>query len=237
MMNMSMGYPQGGQKQGGGQLPDWLMSALGMGAGGSMLGQGLFGMFGKQKNPADAANKYINQIPGATEPYYSPYINAGKGAMGDLQNQYKDLIGGNVQNQLGANYKESPGYQFKLQQAMGAGNRAAAAGGMSGTPAHEQMSMETANGLASQDYNDYIKNQMGLYGLGTGIGQDIFGKGYGASGDMASTLGNSLSQQAGYGYAGQAGKNAQNASNWGNLFGGAAALGAGLPGFLSEWFK
>ena len=218
-------------------LPSLLQSALGMGAGGSMMGQGLFGMFGKKKNPADVANGFISKIPGQTEQYYSPYINAGKGAMGDLQNQYKDLIGGNVQNQLGANYQESPGYQFKLQQALGAGNRAAAAGGMSGTPAHEQTSMQLGNDIASQDYNDYIKNQMGLYGLGTGIGQDIFNKGYGASGDMAGTVGNALSQQAGYGYAGQAGKNAAGASNWGNLFGGAAAMGAGLPGFLSEWFK
>lgn len=224
----------------------WMGGAM----GGSMLGQGLYGMFGRPKNPSDAANKYISQIPGATEPYYSPYINAGKGAMGDLQNQYKDLIGGNVQNQLGENYQQSPGYKFKLQQAMQAGNHAAAAGGMSGTPMHEQQSMDTANGIASQDYNDYMKNQMGLYGLGTGIGQDIFNKGYGASGDMASTMGNALSQQAGYGYSGQAGQNANKSSMWGNIAGGLGALGGGLFGgpagagmgkqagqWFSDWFK
>jgi len=40
-------------------------------------------------------------------------------------------------SKLGQGYKESPGYQFKLKQAMMAGDNAAAAGGMAGTPQHQ----------------------------------------------------------------------------------------------------
>lgn len=190
--------------------------------------QGAMGSFGGGgKNPAGVANGYINQIPGATEPYYSPYINAGKGAMGDLQNQYKDLFGGNVQNKLGESYKESPGYQFKLKQGLQAATNAASAGGMGGSPMDQQTQNQVANDISSQDYNDYIKNQIGLYNTGMGAAQDIFGKGYGASSDYANTLGTALSQQGAYGYAGQAGQNQAGQANWkniieglGNLFGG-----------------
>ena len=209
---------------------DWL-SLIG---GAGQLGQGLYGMFGKKNNPADAANKYLNQIPGQTNQYYSPFIQAGQGAMGDLQNQYKDLLGGNVQNQLGANYQESPGYQFKLKQALQGGNAAAAAGGMLGTPSHEQGNMTLANDLASQDYGDYIKNQMGLYGLGIQGNQDIFNKGYGASGDYANTLANTLGAQGQLAYEGQKGKNSANANAWGNTFSGLGMLSQ-IPG-LSELF-
>lgn len=211
------------------------MQSLGMFGGLGQFGQGLYGLFGNPKNPADTANNYLNKIPGATDQYYSPYINAGKGAMGDLQNQYKDLIGGNVQNQLGENYKQSPGYQFKLQQALQAGGNAAKAGGMYGTPMNQQGQMQLANDIASQDYNDYIKNQMGLYGLGTGIGQDIFGKGFDASGKQADSLGSTLGSQAQYGYAGTAGQNQAKQNAWGNIFGGLGGAGASFSG-LPSWF-
>lgn len=214
---------------------DWMQS-LGLFGGLGQAGQGLFGLFGGNKNnPANAANKYLNQIPGAVEPYYSPFINAGKGAMGDLQNQYKDLISGNVQNQLGQNYKESPGYQFKLKQALQAGSNAAAAGGMLGTPMNQQNQMQTANDLAAQDYNDYIKNQMGLYGLGTGIGSDIFGKGYDASTGYGNLLGSTLGTQAQYGYAGQAGQNQGNANAWNNIFQGLGLAGLSGGGQYPSW--
>ncbi len=74
-------------------IPDWLSQMLGIGGGLGVAGGGIYNMFGGGgKNPADAGNKYISQIPGQTKQYYDPYMQAGKGAMGDLQNQYKDLL-------------------------------------------------------------------------------------------------------------------------------------------------
>ncbi len=208
------------------------MQMLGIGGGLGMAGGGLYNMFGGGgKNPADAANKTIGQIPGQTQQYYSPYMDAGKGAMSNLQNQYKDLLGGNVQNQLGANYKESPGYQFKLKQALGAGDNAAAAGGMLGTGTHQQNNMQTANDMAGADYNDYIKNQMGLYGLGLGGNEGLNQMGYNASNEQANNVANTLGQQGAYNFMGQQGKNQLKQSGMSNIFSGLGMAASSLiPG-------
>lgn len=211
----------------------WLQNMLGIQGLGTAAG-GLYGLYGgRGKNPADIANKYIGQIPEQTKPYYSPYMEAGKGAMGNLQNQYADLLGGNVQNRLGENFQESPGYQYKLQQALSAGNNAAGAGGSLGTPMHQQFSMDTAHGLANQDYNDYLKNQLGLYGLGLGGNEGLNQMGFEANKGYSDTLANALSQQAGYGYSGQAGQNAARSQGLGNIFSG---LGMAASSFLPHLF-
>lgn len=235
VMDMAM---QGGQQGYGSNngMPDWLMQMFG--GAGSAAGS-FFG--GRGKNPADTANSYINQIPGKTQQYYQPYMDAGKGAMGDLQNQYKDLLSGNVQNKLGENFKESPGYQFKLQQAMNAGNAANAAGGSLGTPMHQQQNMQLANDIGGADYNDYIKNQMGLYGLGLGGEEGINKMGFDASGNYANTLANTLGQQAAYGYQGQNAMNQADARRNSGIFSGLGMAAGGLFGgpagaAFGKWF-
>ena len=216
------------------------MQMLGLGGGLGTAAGGFYNLFGGGgKNPADVANKTIGQIPGQTEQYYSPYMDAGKGALSNLQNQYKDLLGGNVQNQLGANYKESPGYQFKLKQGMMAGNNAAGAGGMLGTPMHQQEAMQLGNDIASQDYNDYLKNQMGLYGLGLGGNEGLNQMGYNASNEQANNVANTLGQQGAYNFMGQQGKNQLKQSGMGNIFSGLGmAAGSLIPGgsFLKYLF-
>jgi len=203
---------------------------ISLGLAGAGLGAGLFGR--KQKNPADAAMPYLNQIPGATLPYYNPYIQAGQGALGDLQSQISQLLGnpGELYSQLGQNYQQSPGYKFALDQAMQAGGNAAAAGGMLGTPANQQNQMSMANNLASQDFGNYMQNILGLYGSGLqGLG-GLNQMGYGAATDYASGLANTLGQQAQYAYGGQAGKNAGRSAMGQNIFGGLGAL-------LGAWNK
>ena len=207
---------------------DWLSQVFG---GLGSLGGGLFNKFGSQgKNPADVANSYISQIPGASQKYYSPYQQAGQGSLEDLQNQYKSLLGGDVQNKLGENYKQSPGYQFKLNQALAGGNNAFAAGGQLGLPQNQQYDMQLANDIASQDYNDYIKNQMGLYGLGLGGEEGLNKQGFEANKGYADLLGNVLSQQGYYGFEGQAGKNKANAQNNSDIWSGLGMLGGGIFG-------
>jgi hypothetical protein len=219
-------------------MPDWLASALGIGGGLGQTAGGLWGLFGNQKNPADVANQTIGKIPGQTQQYYSPYMQAGQGALSDLQNQNKGLLSGDIQNQLGQSYKESPGYQFKLKQAMQASNAANAAGGMLGTPAHEQQSMQLANDLASQDYADYLKNQIGLYNTGYAGEQGLNTQGYDASQSQANTIANMLGQQGAYSFAGQAGKNAGQSQAINNLFSGLGTTGASIfggPAGASAW--
>jgi len=197
---------------------------------GSALG-GLYGLFGGGgKNPADTANQYLNQIPGQSAPYYKPYQDAGAGALKSLQDQYPDLLSGGVQNKLGESYKESPGYKFAMQQAMNAAGNAASSGGMLGTPMNQQQSMEMAQGVASKDYDNYMKNQIGLYGEGLHGQQGLNEQGYNANMGMADLLNNIKAMQAQYGYAGQAGQNQAKSGAMGNIFSGLGTIGGALLG-------
>lgn len=213
-----------------------LGALLGAAPGLASMAGGLFGMLGKKKNPADAANKYLNQIPGQMEGYYQPYQQAGGKALDTLQSEYGQLLNnpGEKFNQLGAGYKQSPGYQFALQQALNAGGNASAAGGMLGTPQHEQQSMETAEGLASKDYEDYINHILGMYQGGLGGTQGIEEQGYNANKDMANVRGSVLGQQAQNAFTGQQGANASRAQDWANIFGGAAAAGQGYNNYNQQ---
>ena len=212
------------------QMPSWLASALGIGSGLGTAAGGMSSLFGKQTSPFSQATPYLKQIPGQTEQYMSPYMDAGKAALSDLQNRYQDLLGGNVQNQLGENFKESPGYQYKLQQAMQAGDRSAAAGGMLGGGSNQISNMNTATGLADQGYNDYMNNQMNLYGQGLQGEQVLNNQGYDASKNMSDTWGNYLTQMGSGAYADQAGQNKQKSQGLSDLFSGLGTAGASFLG-------
>lgn len=206
---------------------DWLLQAIG-GAGGAA--GGLWNKFHPGKNPGDVANGYIDQIPGQTKPYYQPYMDAGKGALSDLQNENKGLFGGTTQNKLGESYKESPGYKFALEQALQGSNNAYAAGGQLGLPQHMQSNMEQAQGIAAKDYNNYIQNQIDLYKTGYAGTQDINKQGFDANKNYADVLGNTLSQKGYYGYSGQNTKNKENAQNNSDIWSGIGMLGGGIAG-------
>lgn len=202
---------------------------------GSLAG-GLFGLFGKKKNPMDEANKYLNQIPGQMQPYYQPYQQAGLDTLKQLQGEYGKLLGdpNAMYNKFAEGYKESPGYQFKLKQALGAGNNAAAAGGFAGSPEHEQLSMQTANDIASQDFNNYLSQIAGLYGQGLQGTQGLENQGYGANTDYANMLGQLLGQQGKMAYEGANAANTASGQNWGNIFGGLGQIGSGLNSYNKQ---
>jgi len=201
-----------------------LGAAAGLGAGvaGALQGQPDY------QNPADSGMPYLNKIPGAMDPYYRPYINAGQGAMGTLQDQYGQMLNdpGGLNARLGAGYKQSPGYQFQLSQALMAGDNSAAAGGMAGSNMHQQNNMSVANGLASQDYNNYMNRMTGLYGEGIKGEQGINDMGYNASNELGQSVGNMYNSEANLASQGTNSQNqynqAQSKANsdmWGNLAG------------------
>lgn len=205
-----------------------LQQMLGRGAGAGALGTGIAGLFGKGTNPADKANQYISQIPGQTSQYFNPFFEAGKSQIGGLQDQYGGLLNnpGGKLNEIGSNYQQSPGFQFALQQALKGSGNAAAAGGMAGSPQHEQQNMGIASGLASQDYNNWLQQATGLYGQGLSGSQNMMNAGQQAGQSQADMIAQALAQQGNYAYEGQAAKNASNP--WGNIFGGAGLLAAFL---------
>lgn len=174
-------------------------------------------------NPSNAAMPYLNQIPGVAGKYFDPYINAGLGAMGQLQGQYGGLINdpGGKLNQIGKSFQQSPGYQFQVDQSLGAANRAGAASGMAGSPMEQQNLAGTVNNLANQDYYNWLNQATGMYKEGLGGLQGLNQMGFQASGDMATDLMNALMSQAQFAYQGQNTQNmhdaGQNGSMWANL--------------------
>ncbi len=181
---------------------DWGLAGLGG------LGAGLFGSQ-NYHNPADEAAKFYKQVPGTIKPYYQPYIDQGRSVMPGLNNMYGQLTSnpGAFLNNLSQGYQQSPGYQFNLQQALGAANNAAAAGGMAGSLQHQQQAAGIASGLASQDYGNWLNHVLGLYDRGLSGQQGIEEQGYGASTDLGKNLAQALIGQGNLSYLGQENEN------------------------------
>lgn len=185
---------------------------------------GIMSMFSSlsQTNPADAAMPYLDKLPGEISPYYQPWMDAGKGALGMLMGQLPNMLNnpGQFMNKMGQDFQKSPGYDFQLQQANQAGNNAAAAGGFVGSPQHQYDMQQRSSGLANQDYWNWMNHTLGLYGQGLNTGMGISGQGLQASSALAQNIADALMSQASLAYAGQANQNQSN----GGLFGGMASL-------------
>lgn len=176
---------------------------------------GQFGLLGGflpgDQDPTKAADKFYDQIPGQTQQYYQPYMDAGKSAIPTLQGQFGNLLNdpGGMINKIGAGYKQSPGFQYALQQALAGSDRAAAAGGYTGLPQHSAESEEAAQGLASKDYNQYLQNALSQYGLGLQGEESLFQGGQKAGSDMGSILAQTLAQRGNLAFKGASDDNAQ----------------------------
>lgn len=190
---------------------------------------GFFG--GGYKNPADAAQPYLNRIPGAIGQYYNPYFQAGTGALPQLQGQYGQLLNdpGGKLNQIGQGFHESPGFQFALQQALQGAGHAAAAGGQAGSPEHQQRNIELATQLGNQDYQNYLHNALGLYGQGLEGERGLSQQGQLAGQSYADQIAQTLGQQAQLGYYGQQNANKERSSLFGGIVDAIGALGAFTP--------
>lgn len=198
------------------------MTPWGKALGVSGLGAGIAGLFGGNKNPADAANHYISQIPGQTNQYNQPYFDTGTNQLNQINKQYTDLQNdpGGKFNQIGESFHQSPGFQFALQQALQGAGHAAAAGGMAGSPQHEQQNMGLATDLANQDYYNYMKGATGLYGEGLHGGQDVAHMGQTAGKSQQDMIAQALAQQGNYAYEGGAQHNQNLGGAFSNIAGG-----------------
>ena len=178
--------------------------------------------------PSDAANQYLNQMPGQILPYMSPYLNAGSQSLGSLQNQYGQLLNnpGGMINQIGQNYHQSPGFQFALKQSLMGANNASSAGGMAGSPMSQQQNMGLATQMGNQDYYNWLGQATGMYNQGLQGQQGLAGLGMQAGTNMSNVIANQLAQQASNAYANQQSQNSQNSNIWGDV----AGVGADIIG-------
>lgn len=185
----------------------------------SGLGGFLGGLFGDSDKPYDKAmeqyQKYLQMGQGAQQ----PYMDAGKGAIGDFQEWLKGQKDPTAFiNNLMGNYEESPYAHMLQQQAMNAGNNSASASGMAGSSALMEQQMKNAGLISSQDMNQWLQNVLGIntqYGqgqkslmdtgqtsanaltdmfkdMGTKMGEAAYGKEAGKKNDLWNTIGGGL---------------------------------------------
>lgn len=189
-------------------------------------------IFGGGQNPADAARPYLDQIPGQLHEYYDPYVQQGQDAQSQLSGQYDQLMNDPTGfiNALMGDYKPSEGYQYQLDQGLGAMRNSAASGGFSGTGYDQQQQAQYLQGLLGKDQQQFLQNALGAYGIGMQGEQDFYNKGYGASLGLGDSLANALQQQAGLEYKGVANQNAQNSALRNAIIKGLGTAVGGIAG-------
>ena len=133
------------------------------------------------------------------------------------------------QSALNAFQNYNPGYQFALNQAQQAAERAAGAGGMTASGNLIDAEQKNAIGLANQNYNQWIQNlqQTGQMGLGATQGAAAGqAAGYGGLADLANQY--AQNQANVYGNVEGATIGANNLQAAGEAAGAKNLLGAGL---------
>lgn len=182
-------------------------------------------IFGGGDNPYDEALDLYSyeDMENMLNEYYGPWREAGLRALPTMEEQMMMLLYSPeaINQMMGSTYEQSPGYDYQMQESMNAANSAAAAGGMLGTPSHQNTAMTQSQNIANQDYWQYVNHLTDLYTKGLGIGTDINQMGYNASSAMAQDLSRFMAAQTGL--TAQAG--AYDAQSMNQMW---SALGAGL---------
>ena len=184
----------------------------------------------------DAANQYLNQIPGVGHQGYDPYINSGLDASDKTKSTYEELMGDPTAfiNKLMEGYKPSEGYQFQKDQLTKELSNTAAAGGVAGTPMDQMNQAGEIQQLLGKDMQQFLNNVLGVFNTGLQGEEGIASRGYDASKNLTDLLGGALNQQGGLAFQNQQ-QNNQNKNQLWSMFGkalGAAAGGrlGGVPG-------
>lgn len=216
------------------------------------IGAGVGSFF--TSNPSDYAMPYLNNAISSMGQYYSPYLQGGQQAQGFLNNymnrgdtasnilmnQYGSLANNptGVMNRIGSTFQPSPGYNWQLGQSLNAANRVSAAGGMAGSPAEQQQAASVAQGLANQDYYNYLNHGIGMYNTGLGGLNSMANYGYGSANNMygiGANMANQLAQnlaaiqmsQANLAYSGAENQNQ-------TMMGGMGALSSGIGSVIGD---
>ena len=185
-------------------------------------------LLGGGGNPYEAAmDQYsYEDMQNMLMEYYGPWRDAGLKALPTLEEQYMMLLTNpaGINQMMGSTYQQSPGYDYQMQQSMNAANQAAAAGGMLGTPSHQNQAMTQSQNIANQDYWQYVNHLTGLYNQGLGVAGDVNKMGYNASSAIASDLARFMGAEMGL--AGQSANYQNQMMN--SLFGGVGSMLGGI---------
>lgn len=189
------------------------------------------------QSAVNKAQNYLNQIPNTGRQYNLPYIQGGQQAGDILTTQYGNMASDPQEfiNSIMRNYKPSEGYQFQKGELEKEAGNAAAAGGIAGTPYHQQQQAQLVQQLLSTDMQNWLNNVLGVQRTGLQGEQNLFNTGYDASGRQSDLETNALNQQAGLAYQGQSQKNnAHNQLIQAIIKALPSILGAGWQGFTNN---
>jgi hypothetical protein len=117
------------------------------------------------------AQDAVNQAIG----YYEPYYDAGLSGLDMLTNAL-GLNGAQGNAAATSAFQASPGYNFTLDQGIGALDRSAAARGLLNSGNQTGDVLNYATGLANQDYNNWLSGVGGLSQLGMTATQGMAGQ-------------------------------------------------------------
>jgi hypothetical protein len=153
---------------------------------------GLFDDLFHPSRPYKEAGKTLENYYNQGQGYIQPYNDRGNNIGNDLTNQYGKLTNPvDLQNEWAKNYTESP-YAKQLQgEAQTAGNDAASSMGLGGSSAALGNIQQTSAGIVNADRQQYMNDLMQKYMTGIGLGQNMYGIGAGAAGQMGQ---NSMTQ-------------------------------------------
>lgn len=198
-----------------------------------------------EKNPADAAMPYLQQIPGMEKQYYNPYIEHGQEAYGAMNPIFSRMSSdpSAFLNELMKGYAPSKGYQLQRDEALRAAGNASAAGGTRGTPQDVEQASKISDILMGEDMQNWLKNVLNIEGSGLTGEQGLYNTGFEATKGLTGDLSNILGTQGQLAFQGQREENQRKSDMLGGLmkligagagayFGGptGAAIGANIGG-------
>ncbi len=193
---------------------------------GSGLGGFLGGLFGDSGKPYEDAMKQYQEWAQKAQGTQQPYLDAGKGAIGDYQKWLEAQKDPSkfINDQM-KNYQTSDYAQNLQQQSMNAGQNAASASGLMGSTPMMQEMQKNAGNIASADQNQWLQNVLGI-NTQYGQGQNNLMTGGQNAANSLTNMYNQMGQQMGQAAYGQtAGK--QN-DFWNTIGGGIGMIGSFL---------
>lgn len=152
-----------------------------------------------QTNAANMSIANQRETRGLNQNLLQPFINAGSGAIGGLQDWLNPSGGSTGNNPLAALLKltmpganmtdtltQTPGYQFAEDKGLRAVNNQLAARGLGGSPgAVTKGAGDYVTGLASGTWQNVVNALMGVFSGGAGAMQNLVGTGANAAGNVA----------------------------------------------------
>ena len=185
--------------------------------------------------PESYYDEILKQLPG----YFQPWINTGQRTLPGLESQFGQLMNdpNAMFNKFAAGYQHSPGYENMQRQGQNAALNASAAGGMAGTPQHQQQAAQISEDIANQDFYNYLSKVMGLYGMGLEGGMGLNKMGAEMSRGLGEDISSVYGQKAGLARSREMEEamrkmfeEQQESNMWNSIFGAVGTIGGGLLG-------